>query len=104
MKKIILQGRKLAAAIEKEYNKLNYDGYNFFETYHDNLRIQMDCAWEELGELENYANNPIKMFGNTLGKDAAIQVLEVLNNTLIFARAVIALQEQTRNLPYAYFG
>lgn len=104
MKKIINEGRKICALIQKEYNKLNYEGYNFFSTHHDNLRIQMDCAFEELGELEVYANNPSKKYGNILGEQGALLTLETLKDTLIFVKAVIQLQEQTRNLPMPIFG
>jgi hypothetical protein len=91
---------KNAAAIAKKitdlYNKLNLDCEYFFKAHHDNLRIQMDCAWEVVGEIDHY----LKV--NDL--ESANDEFKSLEDTLIYCDAVIKLQEQTNNLPKCIFG
>jgi len=43
MTKLLKEGVKIATQIESLYNELDYEGYDFFNIHHDNLRIQMDC-------------------------------------------------------------
>jgi len=62
MKKQLKRGMALVNKIDAAYNKL--DNYNewFFDAFHDDMRIQRDCAFMELDELEEYSNNPKKQF------------------------------------------
>lgn len=90
--------------IEAAYNKLNYDGYGFFKAHHDNLRLQLDCAKEALGELEVYEKTPKKKYGEVTGEDMCLDITESLKDTLLFAEAVIRLQQQTMDLPIPVFG
>ena len=86
----------LAHKIEIEYSKLTNDDPNFFETYHDNMRCQMDCAYDIAGEVEHYFNK-----GDI--KNAKEQI-KVLQDTLKYCQAVIELQKQTVSLPRCIFG
>ena len=86
----------LARKIELEYSKLNNDDPNFFETYHDNVRCQMDCAYQIAGEVEIYVEKDDL-------KSAKEQVKD-LQDTLKYCKAVIELQKQTVNLPKCIFG
>jgi hypothetical protein len=104
MKKLLKEGVKIATQIENLYNELDYEGYDFFNVHHDNLRIQMDCSWMEVDELEYNVNNPTKKYGDITGKDCAAICIENLKNTLVYVKAVIKLQQQTKDLPTCIFG
>ena len=97
-------GISIAAKIELEYDKLDIVNEYFFNAHHDNLLIQMDCAWMEVNDLEVYANNPTKLYGNATGKEHALNCLQNLADTLTFCIAVIKLQEQSKCLPKCIFG
>ena len=104
MKKYIKKANMLASKIEAEYNKLNLLEYNFFDTYHDDLRIQMDCAWQEVDELVEYSENPNKLFGDKTGLECMQYCIGNLSATLEYVTSVIRLQEQTMNLPKSIYG
>ena len=52
MKKLITQAKKLAQQIEKQYMLLDGEDDNFFRTYHDDMKIQSDCAWDVVAEMD----------------------------------------------------
>lgn len=104
MTKLLENAIDIANHIESLYNELDYEGYCFFKIYHDNLKLQMDCSWCEVQELENYINNPTKKYGDITGKDCAKICIKNLKNTLVYAKAVIKLQQQTKDLPTCIFG
>lgn len=103
MNKQLKQGVKLAQQIEEQYNLLEGDSV-FFDLFHDDLRIQSDCAWEVVDELEEYSENPKKQFGQITGKEGIEITLDQLNDTLIYVTAVIKLQAQFNDLPRAIYG
>jgi hypothetical protein len=102
--KFINNAIDIANHIESLYNELDYEGYDFFNIYHDVLKLQMDGAWFEVQELENYIDNPTKKYGDITGKDCAKICIKNLKNTLVYAKAVIKLQQQTKDLPTRIFG
>ena len=104
MNKLLKQGSSLAAQIEMFYNKLDNECEYFFDAHHDDLRIQMDCAWQEVGELEVYSSNPKNKYGKLTGKECALSCIDVLLDTLTYCEAVINLQEQSKCLPKSIFG
>jgi hypothetical protein len=108
MKTTVKNAIKLADQIEKKYNELTADDPNFFDQHHDHLRIQMDCAWDEVAELEEYLKNPTKKYGYQHHKPTGAECAEVcmqnLQDTLTYCKAVIDLQTQTTNLPKSIFG
>jgi hypothetical protein len=87
------QAIKLAKQIEEQYMLLDGEDDNFFHTYHDDMKIQSDCAWDVVAEMED--NKKIEHF------ELDITSLE---DTLEYCKAVIQLQIQTNNLPRAIFG
>jgi len=84
---------KLAKEIEKQYMLLDGQDGNFFDTYHDMMKIQSDCAWGVVDEME--FNKELEHY------DLDITSLE---DTLEYCKAVIAIQELTNKLPSAIFG
>jgi len=87
---------KIANAISKEYNLLTIENNNFFNQYHDDLMIQRDCAWQVVNDIEYYEEkNEIKN---------ALLDIKNLEKTLIYCKAVIALQKQTNKLPESIYG
>jgi hypothetical protein len=93
MKKLITQAKKLAQQIEKQYMLLDGEDDNFFRTYHDDMKIQSDCAWDVVAEMEY----------NTDIEHSKLDITS-LEDTLEYCKAVIQLQIQTNNLPRAIFG
>lgn len=97
-KKLQRQAAKLAEQINREYMKLDNKSPAFFDTYHDDLRVQMDSAYEEAMEVEVYENR-----GAGSMKYARTGI-ENLKATLIYMKAVIELQTLTNNLPRSVYG
>lgn len=108
MKTTVNNAIKLAQQIEKEYMKLTAEDTNFFDHHHDNLRIQMDCAWDEVEELKEYLKNKTKKYGyqhhKPTGAECADVCMRNLQDTLTYCKAVIDLQTQTNNLPKSIYG
>jgi hypothetical protein len=96
MKNHLKTANKLVSEINKLYNQLTIENERFFETYHDDLRIQSDCSFELLGEIEYYEEKGETKFVGPL--------IEDLRQTLTYCKAVIDLQTQTNNLPKSIFG
>ena len=90
------QARKIAQQIENQYNELNNETPYFFDQHHDDMRIQRDCSYEELTEIEAYEQRGEIKFAK-IG-------LKNLKETLIYMKAIIKLQEQTNNLPRSIYG
>lgn len=98
---------KIITQIEKEYNKLNMNENNFFETYHDIMLTQRDCAYEESEEYDYYITHSETFKANGKVKtniDCAKECIITLNNILKYMKAIIQLQELTRKLPEPIFG
>jgi hypothetical protein len=90
------EAQKLVAAIWHNYDSLTIENEDFFNQYHDNLRIQADCSTDVYEEIEVYLK---------LGrKDAVNYHLDQLRDTLTYCKAVIKLQTETNNLPACIFG
>ena len=96
MKTTVKNAAILCKKITDLYNKLNIDCEYFFNAHHDNLRVQMDCSWETLGDIEHY----LKI--NDL--ESANDEFKNLQDTLIYCEAVIKLQQQVNDLPKCIFG
>jgi hypothetical protein len=94
------QAVKLANQIEDQYYLLTGNTQHFFDTYHDNLRIQMEASHEEAGEVEVYEDKTSKHYNIKHAK----QGIYNLQETLKYCKAVIELQKQTDNLPRSIYG
>ena len=108
MKTTVKNAIKLAEQIDALYNKLTLGNYGFFDAFHDDLRIQRDCACDEVNELEEYLQNPTKKYGfmkkKPTGAECADMCMQNLVDTLNYCEAVIKLQEQTLKLPKSIYG
>ena len=82
----------LCHKIDQEYNKLTFEaGQRFFETYHDIMSCQRDCANDITGEVDHYVEQGhFKL---------ALENIQNLRDTMKYCQAVIELQKQTVNLP-----
>jgi len=95
MKKKLKEAQQIVNLIWGEYEKLNFKGVVSSE-YHDILRIQADCSREEFYEMEEYAKRKDLKSVN--------YILENLQKTLNFCKAIIELQKMEDNLPPCIFG
>ena len=86
---------KLARQIELKYNELDVNNI-FFNLYHDDLRIQSDCAWDEIGEMSNYLTNKQKEY--------AEMSMQNLKDTLIYVTFIIDIQNQLNKCPKSIYG
>ena len=86
---------KLARQIESKYNELDADNI-FFNLYHDDLRTQCDCAWEEIGELSNYLKSEQKQY--------AEMSMQNLKDTLAYVTYIIDMQNQLNKCPKSIYG
>lgn len=86
---------KLARRIEAKYNELDANNV-FFNLYHDDLRTQSDCAWDEIGELSDYLKNK--------QKDYAEMSMQNLKDTLAYVTYIIDVQNQLNNCPKSIYG
>ena len=90
------EAQKIVKYIWHNYHLLNTDNEDFFNQYHDILRIQADCSVDVLIEIVEYLKlNDI---------DYAKYHLQQLKDTLIYCKAVIQLQNKTNDLPACIFG
>ena len=96
MRTLTKKAISLAALISRQYNMLELDKYKFFETYHDSMRCQMECAWEEVDNVAAYEEDN--------DEDSALSSISLLQQTLTYCKAVIRLQKLTKALPEAIYG
>jgi hypothetical protein len=96
MKTTLKNAIKLAQQIESKYNELNGDNEGFFDLYHDDLRIQSDCAWDEIAEMSNYLTNK--------QKDYAEISMQNLRDTLAYVTFIIDIQNQLDKCPKSIYG
>jgi hypothetical protein len=92
MKNAMKKAIKLAMEIEHQYMLLEGDS-DFFNTYHDVMKIQSDCAWQVVDEMEC---NKTKVHDD--------MDLISLQDCLEYCKAVIELQTKTNDLPLIIFG
>lgn len=108
MKTTVKNAIKLAQKIEQLYNNLNINNPAFFNQYHDNMGVQVDCVWDEVAEVEAYLKFPTKKYGyqkkKPTGAECADMCMQNLTDTLKYCEAVIKLQEQTLKLPKSIYG
>ena len=104
MNKLLKGGILLAQKIDAAYEELDIVNEYFFNQFHDNMLIQKDCAWQEVGELEVYSENLTTKYGRITGKDGADSCIKNLEATLKYCNAVIKLQEQSKVIPECIFG
>jgi hypothetical protein len=95
MKTTLRNAIKLAKQIEAKYNELDADNI-FFNLYHDDLSIQSDCAWEEIGELSNYLKNKQEHYAQFS--------MQNLRDTLAYVTYIIDVQNQLKNCPKSIYG
>jgi hypothetical protein len=86
---------QLAKQIEVKYNELDANNV-FFNLYHDDLRTQSDCAWEEIGELSNYLKNEKEHYAEFS--------MQKLRDTLAYVTFIIDIQNQLNNCPKSIYG
>jgi hypothetical protein len=103
MKTTIKNAAKLALQIEKKYNELNTDNSGFFDLYHDDLKTQSDCAYQDFNDLEEYLKTPKKVYNNTTSKELADDIMENLKATLIYVSFIIDIQNQLNNTPKSVY-
>lgn len=96
MKTTLKNAMKLAQQIESKYNELNGDNEGFFYLYHDDLRIQSKCAWEEIEELEDYLKHKQKKF--------AEMSMQNLIDTLAYVTFIVDIQNQLDKCPRSIYG
>ncbi len=96
MKTTLKNAIKLAQEIEAKYNELNGDNEGFFNLYHDDLRIQSDCAWQEVEELEEYLKNKQKEYAEIS--------MQNLKDTLAYVTFIIDIQNQLDKCPRSIYG
>ncbi len=95
MKKQLKEAANLVSLIWEEYNKIDFEGV-VSNGYHDDLRIQADCATMEYDEMEVYVEEKDKR---------CVEIsLENLQKTYDYCKAVIELQTAEANLPPSVFG
>lgn len=87
---------KFLKRIQASYMLLDANNSDFFNQYHDTLRIQMDCSFEVALEMDFYLIEDNLESFNT--------ALEQLKSTAAYCEAVIKLQKQTVSLPEPIFG
>tara|TARA_R110000868_G_scaffold50875_2_gene161968 strand:- start:9678 stop:9965 length:288 start_codon:yes stop_codon:yes gene_type:complete len=95
MKTTLQNAIKLARLIEAKYDELDADNI-FFNLYHDDLRIQSDCAWEEIGELSNYLKSEQEHYAQFS--------MQNLKDTLAYVTYIIDMQNQLKNCPKSIYG
>ncbi len=95
MKKKLKEAQRIVNLIFKEYDKIDFKG-EVSNNYHDNMRLQCECASEQLNEMEEYVNRKDEQEVN--------YIYEQLEKTLTYCKAVINLQEMENNLPPCIFG
>lgn len=79
------------------YLKLDLEaGEAFFDMYHDDLLCQREGAGEELDEMEEYMENDNRKAFDMSFKNIAA--------TEKYCKAVIKIQELTRELPESIYG
>jgi len=86
---------KLARQIESKYNELDANNI-FFNLYHDDLRTQSDCAWDEIAEMSNYLKNKEKEY--------AEMSMQNLRDTLVYVTFIIDVQNQLDKCPRSIYG
>jgi hypothetical protein len=103
MKTTLNNAIKLAQQIEAKYNELNGDNEGFFDLYHDDLRIQSDCAWQEVEEIEEDLKTKSKEC-----KKISKQYIEIsmqhLRDTLAYVTFIIDIQNQLDKCPRSIYG
>ena len=87
---------KLAQQIEAKYNQLDNVNEGFFDLYHDDLRIQSDCAWLEVEDLKEDLKNKQKKYAEIS--------MQNLNDTLAYVTFIIDIQNQLKNCPKSIYG
>lgn len=95
MKKQLKEAKELVALIWDQYNHIDFCG-SVSNSYHDDIRLQADCASDEYDEMEEYVRRK--------DKECVDQCLENLQKTLTYCKAVIALQKAEADLPPSVFG
>jgi hypothetical protein len=90
------EAQKTVKDIWHNYHLLNTDNENFFNQYHDNLRLQADCSTDVFSEIVEY----LKL----QDVENAKYYLQQLKDTLVYCKAVINLQKKTNDLPQCIFG
>jgi len=86
----------LARQIRSKYNELNGNNEGFFNLYHDDLRTQKHCAWDEVIELEKYLENKQKEY--------AEMSMQNLRDTLAYVTFIIDIQNQLDKCPRSIYG
>jgi hypothetical protein len=103
MNKILKDAISLAQQIETKYNQLDGDNDGFFNLYHDDLRTQMNCAWEEVAEIEEDLKTKSKEC-----KKISKQYIEIsmqnLKDTLTYVSFIIDVQNKLNNCPQSIYG
>ena len=104
MKTTLKNAIELAKQIQNKYDELGIENENFFNLYHDDLRIQSDCAWDEIGEMDVYLKNKDKVYGNSTGAEHAESCMQNLIDTLAYVTFIIDIQNQLANCPKSIYG
>lgn len=104
MKTTLKNAIELAKQIQTKYNELGTENENFFKLYHDDLQIQSDCAWEEIGEMDVYLKNKDKVYGIATGAVHAESCMQNLRDTLTYVTFIIDIQNQLNNCPKSIYG
>lgn len=104
MKATLKNAAKIYKKIQQQYEAITTDSEQFYNLFHDDLMAQKYCAFNELNEMEYYLENADKNFGNGhTGKDCAENCFKNIEETLIYCKAVIKLQDKFNKLPKSIY-
>jgi hypothetical protein len=99
---------KLAQQIEVKYSQLNTFNGGFFDLYHDDLKTQSNCAYDELDDLVEYLSNKKKFYGYHPNQISGLELAEIsmqnLRDTLAYVTSIIDVQNQLNNCPKSIYG
>ncbi len=107
MKTTLKNAIKLAQQIEAKYNQLDADNQGFFKLYHDDLRTQSDCAWQEIEEIEADLQAMLKTTDKECKKISKQYIetsMQNLRDTLVYVTYIIDIQNQLENCPKSIYG
>ena len=104
MKTTLNNAIKLAQKIEMMYSQLNLENEGFFNLYHDDLRIQSDCAYQEVDDIEEYLAHPKKIWNGATSLELAEGCMKNLKDTLTYVTFIIDVQTKLNNCPKSIYG
>lgn len=93
---------KIAKKIDANYNKLSWNSKSssFFDSWHDSMQCQQECAWQVIDDIEYCYKTKI---GNDL-YNYIDDYIDQLEKTLKYTDAVIKAQKYVNLIPENIFA